>query len=91
MRHPDLVGHLVRMTVVEIDVAMGLHTGMPDAVTAIDVLPVEVEELLACLGQILTHHHMTGVSVHDTDAILVFVVDIKDELVRELGGSGLLN
>ena len=91
MRKPDVVCHLVGVAVVEVDVTVRLHAGVPHTVLAIGVLAVEVNELGGVGRQALEDVQLVTVGVHDAQAILVLGEDVGEELVGEVGLRGLLN
>jgi hypothetical protein len=79
------------MTVLQVNVTVGLHTGMPDAVTAISVFTVVVDEVSGTARQHLTDDHIAILGVHDAESIAVLGIDVCEELIAEVGGGFLFD
>jgi hypothetical protein len=91
VRKPDVVSHLVGVAVIEVDVAMRLHASMPDAVLAIDMLAIEVNEVLSRSWQTLVDMQLALLCIHDAKAIGILGEHILQELIGERSGGGLFN
>jgi hypothetical protein len=57
---------------------------MPNAVTTLGMLAIEVNELFGVGRQALEDMHLVAVCIHHAQAILVLEVHVTEKLVREL-------
>ena len=84
VRHPDVVSYTIRMAVVHVDVAMGFHAVVNDALTTLQCFLIDRLDLVR-LAERLDDNEFAILCIDSTEAVRVVLIEVEQQLVGEYG------